>query len=128
MIDKIKQTHPDRQHMPVRGVDISARFHPDVLLNFEYSNFGQVVPYAFCRDLSADPLGSGLFSVGEKERRTCLFRLPHQSSKLWNAGVFLFLRLYAERGFMISRQSRSPLSSAVMMTSAVAMLVATGTL
>ena len=37
-------------------------------------------------------------------------------------------RLYSERGFMISRQSRSPRSSAMISTSAVAMLVATGML
>ncbi len=42
--------------------------------------------------------------------------------------IFLCLRLYSERGFMTSRQSRSPRSSAMIRTSAVAILVATGML
>ena len=41
---------------------------------------------------------------------------------------FFRFRLYSERGLRISRQSRSPRSSAIISTSAVAMLVATGML
>ena len=41
---------------------------------------------------------------------------------------YFLRRLYSERGFMTSRQSRSPRSSAMISTSAVAMLVATGML
>ena len=49
-------------------------------------------------------------------KRTCLCGPP------------LYFLLSAERGFTISLQSRSPLSSAVIITSAVAIFVATGTL
>ena len=41
---------------------------------------------------------------------------------------YFLRRLYSERGFMTSRQSRSPRSRAMISTSAVAMLVATGML
>ena len=47
------------------------------------------------------------------------------------AFIYAFLLrfwLYSERGFITSRQSRSPRSSAMMSTSAVAILVATGML
>ena len=43
-------------------------------------------------------------------------------------GSYFLRRLYSERGFMTSRQSRSPRSRAMISTSAVAMLVATGML
>ena len=49
-------------------------------------------------------------------------------SKYYQKEAFLCFKLYSERGFITSRQSRSPLSRAMISTSAVAIVVATGIL
>ena len=86
-----------------------------------------------------------LYSIGgrgERRYRSPLFRKKLSACGFslwgvpWEGRVFSsalvraqdFARLYSEWGLTISLQSRSPLSSAVITTSAVAMLVATGML
>ena len=112
--------------MGLFGVWISsARFHPDVSLRLYVFDLTDKWYFASTyRDLTANPQGNDPFSGDMLNYKTCLERGFDYSA---TAFALSFI-LYAERGLMISLQSRSPRSSAVTMTSAVAMLVATGTL
>lgn len=82
------------------------------------------LPSSLC---AANPVG--LFRAGTPRnaavRAVVLFGWLRSCAA--HARFFLFL-LYSERGLRMSRQSRSPRSSAIISTSAVAILVATGIL
>ena len=122
------KTNPRRPSIDsLRGAfSKNTRFHPNISLA------GHRAPIQLSRKGGIRPNLHG----GTHSRSACgaipiLCRYPSGDVFLSAGGcpIHYFLRrLYSERGFMTSRQSRSPRSSAMTSTSAVAMLVATGML
>ena len=95
------------------GCIASACTVPPEFFSLKYSNVTRKVVSVLPWQRVFQPCALSLYARLKKDLS---LRSPH------------YFLLSAERGFTISLQSRSPLSSAVMITSAVAILVATGTL
>ena len=114
---KRKRSAP-KMHLRIRGVELtviiphgSTRiFHSDIMFVSVSHRVHRWYPSVSCKGARTYPLS--------------LYALPRQTYPLLVTFVYYFLAL----GFTIFLQSRSPRSIAIMSISAIAILVATGTL